>query len=85
MLVLYPQEILEEVRVQNDIVDVISEYLPLKQKEHLILVFVHSTMKNTFFFLSVVKDNFIIVLAVVQQEMYILLLCRWKMTLFQKQ
>lgn len=32
MLVLYPQEILEEVRVQNDIVDVISEYLPLKQK-----------------------------------------------------
>ncbi|MCI9353237.1 MAG: DNA primase [Firmicutes bacterium] len=29
---LYPQEILEEVRVQNDIVDVISEYLPLKQK-----------------------------------------------------
>lgn len=32
VLVLYPQEILEEVRVQNDIVDVISEYLPLKQK-----------------------------------------------------
>ena len=32
MLVLYPQEILEEVRVRNDIVDVISEYLPLKQK-----------------------------------------------------
>lgn len=32
MLVLYPQEILEEVRVQNDIVDVISEYIPLKQK-----------------------------------------------------
>lgn len=29
---LYPQEILEEVRMQNDIVDVISEYLPLKQK-----------------------------------------------------
>nr|WP_243151814.1 DNA primase [Clostridium sp. MD294] len=29
---MYPQEILEEVRVQNDIVDVISEYLPLKQK-----------------------------------------------------
>ena len=29
---LYPQEILEEVRVQNDIVDVISGYLPLKQK-----------------------------------------------------
>lgn len=29
---LYPQEIIEEVRLQNDIVDVISEYLPLKQK-----------------------------------------------------
>lgn len=32
MPMLYPQEILEEVRLQNDIVDVISEYLPLKQK-----------------------------------------------------
>lgn len=32
MPVLYPQEILEEVRLQNDIVDVISEYLPLKRK-----------------------------------------------------
>ncbi len=29
---MYPQQVLEEVRTQNDIVDVISEYLPLKQK-----------------------------------------------------
>ncbi len=29
---MYPQHVLEEVRLENDIVDVISEYLPLKQK-----------------------------------------------------
>jgi len=29
---LYPQELIEEIRMQNDIVDVVSEYLPLKQK-----------------------------------------------------
>ena len=29
---LYSQELIEEIRVQNDIVDVISEYIPLKQK-----------------------------------------------------
>lgn len=28
----YPEELLEEIRTQNDIVDVINEYLPLKQK-----------------------------------------------------
>lgn len=29
---LYPRELIEEIRLQNDIVDVVSEYLPLKQK-----------------------------------------------------
>ena len=28
----YPREIIDEVRMQNDIVDVISQYVPLKQK-----------------------------------------------------
>lgn len=28
----YPQELIEEIRMQNDIVSVISEYVPLKQK-----------------------------------------------------
>lgn len=28
----YPQEIIEEVRLQNDIVEVVSQYVPLKQK-----------------------------------------------------
>ena len=32
MAVLYPQELIEEIRMQNDIVDVVSTYLPLKQK-----------------------------------------------------
>ncbi|MGL4791158.1 MAG: DNA primase, partial [Anaerotignaceae bacterium] len=29
---LYPQELVEEIRVQNDIIEVISKYIPLKQK-----------------------------------------------------
>jgi DNA primase len=29
---LYPRELIEEIRFQNDIVDVISQYVPLKQK-----------------------------------------------------
>ena len=29
---LYPQELIEEIRLQNDLVQVIGEYLPLKQK-----------------------------------------------------
>lgn len=29
---LYAQELIEEIRLQNDIVDIISEYIPLKQK-----------------------------------------------------
>ena len=28
----YPNEIIDEVRMQNDIVDVVSQYVPLKQK-----------------------------------------------------
>lgn len=32
MPMLYPQELIEEIRMQNDIVDVVSQYLPLKQK-----------------------------------------------------
>ncbi len=32
MVVRYPREIVEEVRLQNDIVEVISQYVPLKKK-----------------------------------------------------
>ena len=28
----YPREVVDEVRLQNDIVEVISQYVPLKQK-----------------------------------------------------
>ncbi len=33
---LYPQEIIEEIRMGNDIVDVVSSYVPLKQKGSLL-------------------------------------------------
>lgn len=32
----YPREVVDEVRLQNDIVEVISQYVPLKQKGQLL-------------------------------------------------
>ncbi len=46
----YSDELIEEIRSGNDIVDVISGYVRLTKKEALILDCVHSIMKNTIFF-----------------------------------
>ena len=37
----YPRELIEEIRMQNDIVDVISQYVPLKQKGSSYLSLIH--------------------------------------------
>ena len=50
--VYYSEDIIEEVRMKNDIVDVISSYVRLQKKEILILDYVRFIMKNPRPFLS---------------------------------
>ncbi len=42
----YPDEVIEEVRMKDDIVDVISGYETCRKKELIILAFALSIMKN---------------------------------------
>lgn len=42
----YSDDLIEEVRSKNDIVDVISDYVKLQRKEALILDFALFIMKN---------------------------------------
>ena len=43
----YPDELIEEIRIRNDIISVVGEYIQLKRKERGILDFVPFTMKNS--------------------------------------
>ena len=63
----YPDEVIEEVRSSNNIVDVIGSYVRLQKKRAVpILDFVLFTMRNHHHFLSAPTNRCIIVLAAEQ-------------------
>ena len=66
----YPREVVDEVRLQNDIVEVISQYVPLKQKgsSYFGLCPFHNE-KTASFFRQQRKAVFIIASAAARQEM----------------
>lgn len=67
----YSDEIIEEVRSKNDIVDVISSYVKLQKKEALILDSVHFTMRSLRPFRSAERSRCIIALDAVQAAMFL--------------
>ena len=66
----YPRELIEEIRMQNDIVDVISQYVPLKQKGSSYFGLCPFHHEKTPSFPSTVKNSFITVSAVERLGMY---------------
>lgn len=65
----YPDELIEEVRLKNDIVDVVSGYVKIQKREAAILGFVPFTMKNPLPFLSLPASRCFTALAVGQEAM----------------
>lgn len=64
-----PEEVIDQVRNQADIVDIIGNYVQLKNKVVTILAYVHSTAKKRLPSLYHQKNKFFIVLVVVKEEM----------------
>ena len=67
----YPDEVIEEVRMKNDIVDVISGYVSCRKKEPIILAFVLSIMKNHLLFPFLRENRCITALAAELEEMFL--------------
>ena len=67
----YSEEIIEQVRQNNDVVDVISQYVHLLEKEETILDYVHFIMKNLHHFQYHQTGKYFTVLGVELEEMYI--------------
>lgn len=67
----YPEELVEEIRSKNDIVDVISSYVRLQKKGSSYFGYVHFIMKNPRHFQSADRSRCIIALDAGQEEMYL--------------
>ena len=67
----YPDELIEEVRTRNDIVDVISDYVRLQKREAPISDCVRFIMKNRLRFLSADRSRCITASDAGQGEMYL--------------
>ena len=70
----YPDEIIEEVRTKNDIVDVIGSYVKIQKRAVHTLDFVRFIMKRVRLFLYPGISRFIIALAAEQAVMSSVLL-----------
>ena len=68
---IYGEEIIEEVRSRNDIVDLISTYVPLKKKAVLISVCARFIMKNHPLFLLAEINRCITALAAEPEVMFL--------------
>lgn len=67
----YSEELKEEVRSANDIVDVISGYVRLQKKVAVMLGFARFIMKRRVLSMSLKTSSCIIVLDVAQEGMYL--------------
>lgn len=67
-----PEEVIDQVRNQADIVDIIGNYVQLKSRDEITLAYVLSTVKKRHPFPYHRKNRFSIVLVVVREEMFFL-------------
>lgn len=53
-----PEEVIDQVRNQADIVDIIGNYVQLKSRDEITLAYVLSTVKNAILFRITGKTDF---------------------------
>lgn len=72
MAMMIPDEVVNRVRQETNIVDVVSQYVQLKKVVRIYLVSVHSMMKRHLLFQLQKKSKSFIVLVVVEAVMSLL-------------
>ena len=80
----YPDELIEEVRMKNDIVDVISGYVKLQRKGNSYFGLCPFHNESHRLSLSALTSRCIIALGAEQAEMSLLLLCSMKTIRFRR-